>query len=100
MRSAIAGSWVLLPKRRSYIHDLVRWIGLSSHSPVVDRYLCSMGLATPWGTVRDVDSRLGPVGMTDQPPRPTAPRLVIVMPAYNAARTLERTYADIPHDII
>ena len=22
------------------------------------------------------------------------------MPAYNAARTLERTYADIPHDIV
>ena len=31
------------------------------------------------------------------PPK-TTPRLVIVMPAYNAAQTLERTYADIPHD--
>ncbi len=47
--------------------------------------------------------------MTDQPgaetdpPDPAAParpRVVIVMPAYNAARTLERTYADIPHDLI
>ena len=28
------------------------------------------------------------------------PRVVIVMPAYNAAKTLERTYADIPHDLI
>jgi glycosyltransferase involved in cell wall biosynthesis len=28
------------------------------------------------------------------------PRLVIVMPAYNAAQTLQRTYADIPHDIV
>jgi glycosyltransferase involved in cell wall biosynthesis len=28
------------------------------------------------------------------------PRVVIVMPAYNAARTLERTYADIPHDLV
>jgi len=28
------------------------------------------------------------------------PNVVIVMPAYNAARTLERTYADIPHDLI
>jgi glycosyltransferase involved in cell wall biosynthesis len=28
------------------------------------------------------------------------PRVVIVMPAYNAAQTLERTYADIPHDIV
>ena len=27
-------------------------------------------------------------------------RLVVVMPAYNAARTLERTYADIPHDLV
>jgi glycosyltransferase involved in cell wall biosynthesis len=28
------------------------------------------------------------------------PRLVIVMPAYNAARTLQRTYADIPHELV
>jgi len=38
-------------------------------------------------------------------PTPTASaqhdeRLVVVMPAYNAARTLERTYADIPHDLV
>jgi len=26
--------------------------------------------------------------------------VVVVMPAYNAAKTLERTYADIPHDLI
>ncbi len=31
---------------------------------------------------------------------PDVPRIVIVMPAYNAAKTLERTYADIPHDIV
>lgn len=44
-----------------------------------------------------------------EPRDPTAPapttepvdrRVVIVMPAYNAARTLERTYADIPHDLV
>ncbi|MEI8306131.1 MAG: glycosyltransferase family 2 protein [Chloroflexales bacterium] len=29
-----------------------------------------------------------------------AQRIVVVMPAYNAARTLEQTYRDIPHDII
>jgi glycosyltransferase involved in cell wall biosynthesis len=28
------------------------------------------------------------------------PKVVIVMPAYNAARTLERTYADIPHGVV
>jgi len=39
------------------------------------------------GTLRTVESR-------------AQPRLVIVMPAYNAARTLERTYADIPHDLV
>ncbi len=27
-------------------------------------------------------------------------RVVVVMPAYNAARTLERTYRDIPHSIV
>ena len=27
-------------------------------------------------------------------------RIVVVMPAYNAAQTLERTYADIPHDLV
>jgi glycosyltransferase involved in cell wall biosynthesis len=26
--------------------------------------------------------------------------VVVVMPAYNAARTLERTYAEIPHDLV
>jgi glycosyltransferase involved in cell wall biosynthesis len=30
----------------------------------------------------------------------SAARLFIVMPAYNAARTLERTYRDIPHDLV
>jgi len=35
-----------------------------------------------------------------QPSQPQRPNLVIVMPAYNAALTLERTYADIPHDIV
>ena len=34
------------------------------------------------------------------PPDARTPRVVIVMPAYNAARTLERTYADIPHDLV
>jgi glycosyltransferase involved in cell wall biosynthesis len=28
------------------------------------------------------------------------PRVVVVMPAYNAAKTLERTYADIPRDVV
>jgi glycosyltransferase involved in cell wall biosynthesis len=39
-----------------------------------------------WGTLRGVE------------PTARTPSVVIVMPAYNAARTLERTYADIPHD--
>src|SRR5262245_22167632 len=28
------------------------------------------------------------------------PRIIIVLPAYNAAKTLEETYADIPMDIV
>ena len=31
---------------------------------------------------------------------PSEPKVVIVMPAYNAALTLERTYADIPQDLV
>jgi len=31
---------------------------------------------------------------------PTPNSVVVVMPAYNAAKTLERTYDDIPHDIV
>jgi glycosyltransferase involved in cell wall biosynthesis len=31
---------------------------------------------------------------------PETPRVVIVMPAYNAALTLERTYRDIPHNLV
>ncbi|HQM52921.1 MAG TPA: glycosyltransferase, partial [bacterium] len=29
-----------------------------------------------------------------------APRVVVVMPAYNAAKTLEQTYRDIPRDAV
>jgi len=36
----------------------------------------------------------------DAPDAGEHPRVVIVMPAYNAAKTLERTYADIPHELI
>jgi glycosyltransferase involved in cell wall biosynthesis len=28
------------------------------------------------------------------------PKVVVVMPAYNAAKTLHRTYADLPHDLV
>ena len=31
---------------------------------------------------------------------PDRAKVVIVMPAYNAAKTLERTYKDIPHDLV
>jgi glycosyltransferase involved in cell wall biosynthesis len=31
---------------------------------------------------------------------PDHPRCIVVMPAYNAAKTLERTYADIPADVV
>jgi glycosyltransferase involved in cell wall biosynthesis len=32
--------------------------------------------------------------------RAASPRIFVVMPAYNAARTLERTYDDLPHELI
>jgi glycosyltransferase involved in cell wall biosynthesis len=30
----------------------------------------------------------------------TSPRVIVVMPAYNAAQTLVRTYRDIPHEVV
>jgi glycosyltransferase involved in cell wall biosynthesis len=33
-------------------------------------------------------------------PSPVRPRVIVVMPAYNAARTLLRTYREIPHDVV
>jgi glycosyltransferase involved in cell wall biosynthesis len=43
-----------------------------------------------------------PAASSDAPaaPDPLTTRVVVVMPAYNAARTLERTYADIPMAVI
>jgi glycosyltransferase involved in cell wall biosynthesis len=46
-----------------------------------------------------VDAPAQPAQVNGVPGEATpSPLVVIVMPAYNAARTLERTYADIPHD--
>src|SRR5262245_57603738 len=60
-------------------------------------------VARPSGTLARM--RASPAGSTaDDRPSPdqatTRPHLIIVMPAYNAALTLERTYADIPHDLV
>jgi glycosyltransferase involved in cell wall biosynthesis len=41
-----------------------------------------------------------PSGDVGSAPFVGRPKVVVVMPAYNAAKTLERTYADIPHDIV
>ena len=45
-------------------------------------------------------ARSGTLRAVTQPAQPPRPSVVIVMPAYNAAQTLERTYADIPHDLV
>ena len=40
-------------------------------------------------------------GSSPEPPAASdRARVVVVMPAYNAALTLERTYADVPHEIV
>ena len=38
--------------------------------------------------------------MTPDALDPVMLSVIIVMPAYNAAKTLERTYADIPHELV
>jgi glycosyltransferase involved in cell wall biosynthesis len=40
---------------------------------------------------------------SSEPPSPVSaetPRVIVVMPAYNAARTLEKTYGDLPKDLV
>src|SRR4029078_1547155 len=51
---------------------------------------------------RLVDRPNDAAGASDVGSAPTAagPTVVVVMPAYNAAKTLERTYADIPHELV
>jgi glycosyltransferase involved in cell wall biosynthesis len=44
------------------------------------------------------DSALSPE--PSSPARVEAPRVIVVMPAYNAARTLEKTYGDLPQAMI
>ena len=69
----------------------------ASCSVSADRTACDTPDSGP--TERDRDAReRGPSRALR--PCPTQPKVVIVMPAYNAARTLERTYADIPHDLV
>ena len=48
----------------------------------------------------DRPSDVAATGDAGSAPPASRSRVVIVMPAYNAAKTLERTYADIPHDIV
>ena len=62
------------------------------YSPPVDSSTAMPGMTSV------PDSTQAPAGATDAAPKKSM--VVIVMPAYNAARTLERTYADIPHDIV
>jgi len=57
------------------------------------------------GLSRQEQGRGTPAPEPDAPPTDAAGagaagRIVVVMPAYNAARTLERTYQDLPHDRI
>jgi len=54
-----------------------------------------------WVTLRAVNlPDPNPATSARAPATDEGRRVVIVMPAYNAAQTLERTYADIPHAIV
>jgi glycosyltransferase involved in cell wall biosynthesis len=50
--------------------------------------------------VNAVNSDRSDVSIESPEAPPRATRVMVVMPAYNAARTLERTYADIPHGLV
>ena len=60
------------------------------------------GRTVAWGTVprRGYADRRRTRCTRPRASRVRVPALIIVMPAYNAARTLQRTYADIPHELV
>src|SRR5262245_24192765 len=60
------------------------------------------GAQTPRRPVRTVATRAPPPGglLIDPVRMPGATRTIVVMPAYNAGRTLERVYADVPKAIV
>ena len=68
------------------------------------RAATAVASGVPCGTLRSVDSPARPAHENAAPDTvapgtgATGQLVIIVMPAYNAAMTLERTYADIPHD--
>jgi glycosyltransferase involved in cell wall biosynthesis len=59
---------------------------------------CPRGMASRYALRMQEQDRSGPDAAARE--AIAGHRIVIVMPAYNAARTLERTYADIPHDLV
>jgi glycosyltransferase involved in cell wall biosynthesis len=81
---------------------------------MTDRTIVGFGRLVRSSTLRDVDRPddvPAPADVASAPMNPAFPapaeaapslpaNVVIVMPAYNAAKTLERTYADIPHEIV
>src|SRR5512135_3579667 len=78
------------PRRSSNaVRDIPRSIGMRSGRPACTLRSVEM-------TSRD---EAGSAARDEGAPAPP-PSVVVVMPAYNASRTLERTYADIPHDIL
>jgi glycosyltransferase involved in cell wall biosynthesis len=54
----------------------------------------------PEPATEPTDMAAAPATTVQPSPLNGGKRVVVVMPAYNAARTLERTYRDIPHDIV
>ena len=97
-RDALGDGGILLAWCR---RDVRTWRAVSSDAWLrpVSSHSCDDGPVTrpAWGArlLRYPSPVPDPLGAD-----PADPRLVIVMPAYNAARTLERTYADIPHDLV
>ena len=78
------------------------WLALWSHTG--DDGLVTVGILGNRGRVGGLRYPSAVDPMTAMPDRPGASpsntRVIVVMPAYNAARTLERTYADIPHGLV
>jgi len=71
---------------------------LARELPAVCRYHMQRSLAAERSTIES--AALPPVHKDPRVSAEPKPKVVVVMPAYNAAKTLHMTYRELPHDLV
>src|SRR5687768_5110892 len=104
-RDPLGHGRILLPRPEQALEHRLSTLRLQRYRPTI----AGVGDAAMTGacaTLPAVESPSSPVPVATGRPDTDAgttrerPRVVVVMPAYNAAKTLERTYADVPQTAV